>query len=107
VELNIPSLQVNLIAPTLMNTPMTKDFKSYLQDVRGFALGEPEEAVEAGIRLLLDRDIDGRAVAVVPGFGCVDLADDFDGSDGARECLKLVKAGHLGRGPSASGRFIV
>ena len=106
-EVGVPSLQVNLIAPTLMKTPMTKDFWSYLQDVRGFALGMPEEAVEVGVRLLCDAAADGRAIAVVPGLGNVDLCDDFEGSDGARECLKLVQGGHLGHGPSSTGRFIV
>lgn len=106
-EVGVPLLKVNLIAPTLMKTPMTKDFWSYLQDVRGFALGMPEEAVEAGMRLLSDMSIDGRAVAVVPGLGNVDLCDDFEGQDGARESLKLIQGGHLGPGPSAEGRFIV
>lgn len=106
-EIGIPSLQVNLIAPTLMKTPMTKDFWSYLQDVRGFALGMPEEAVELGLRLLCDGHVDGRAVAVVPGYGNVDLCDDFEGSDGARESLTLIREGHLGPGPMESGRFIV
>jgi 5'-hydroxyaverantin dehydrogenase len=106
-EVGVPSLQVNLIAPTLMKTPMTKDFWSYLQDVRGFALGMPEEAVEVGIRLLCDPVADGRAIAVVPEYGAVDLRDDFDGADGATESLRLVKEGHLGAGPGATGRFIV
>lgn len=105
--MGVLDLQVNLIAPTLMKTPMTKDFVTYLEEVRGFALGMPEEAVEIGLRLLCGHDIDGRAVAVVPGFGAVDLCDDFEGADGARESLKLIEDGHLGAGPSATGRFIV
>jgi 5'-hydroxyaverantin dehydrogenase len=106
-ELGAPGLQVNLIAPTLVKTPMTRDFWAYLQDVRGFAMSMPEEIVDVGIRLLSDPGIDGRAVAVIPGSEAVDLCDDFEGADGGRESLKLVDIGVLGKGPSATGRFIV
>jgi 5'-hydroxyaverantin dehydrogenase len=79
-ELGVPSLQVSLIAPTLVKISMTKDIWVYLQDVRGSAMSASAEIVDVGLRFLCDFSVEGRAVAVFPGSGPLDLCDDFEGA---------------------------
>jgi len=103
--LGIKGFRTNLIAPTLVRTPMTASFVEFLEQDRGFTVGEAKDVVNAGIRALSDKNIDGRAVAVLPDGKCVDLCDDFEGMDAGREALKLVDSGSLGSGPTKTGRF--
>jgi hypothetical protein len=84
---------------------MTASFVEFLEQDRGFTVGEARDVVNAGIRALSDKNIDGRAVAVLPDGKCVDLCDDFEGMDAGREALKLVDSGSLGPGPTKTGRF--
>lgn len=57
--------RTNLVAPNLVNTPMTKDFVDFLRDGRGFAVAEVEDLVAAMMRVLGDQSIDGELVLLV------------------------------------------
>jgi 5'-hydroxyaverantin dehydrogenase len=103
-SLGIPNLRTNLIAPSLIKTAMSVDRLVALERERGFAVGEVSDTVNAALRVLCDKNVEGRAVAVGKDFA-VDLCDDFEGQNGNRECRNLVESGLLGWGPFETGTF--
>lgn len=102
--LGLPHLRTNLIAPGLIDTPMSHDRLPWLENEKGFAVGQPSDIVNVALRILSDNTIDGRAVSGGKGVA-VDLCDDLEGQFGSRECRKLIESGKLGWGPSKTGFF--
>ncbi|QDS69429.1 hypothetical protein FKW77_005328 [Venturia effusa] len=102
--LGLPHLRTNLIAPGLIDTPMSHDRLPWLENEKGFAVGQPSDIVDVALRILTDKSIDGRAVCGGKDVA-VDLCDDLEGQFGARECRKLIESGKLGWGPSKTGFF--
>jgi 5'-hydroxyaverantin dehydrogenase len=103
-SLGLPLLRTNLIAPSLIETPMSIDSLPYLENERGFAVGKPSDIVNIALRLLCDKTADGRAIAGGKDLA-VDLCDDMEGLFASRECRKLIESGVLGWGPTKTGFF--
>lgn len=81
----VPLLRTNLIAPTLISTPMTKKAEDMIRKV--MPVGEIADVVEAVMRVAGDEDVTGRAVCVPAGKekagdGNFDLEDDWEGLEG-------------------------
>lgn len=83
---------------------MSHDRLPWLENEKGFAVGQPSDIVNVALRILSDNTIDGRAVSGGKGVA-VDLCDDLEGQFGSRECRKLIESGKLGWGPSKTGFF--
>jgi 5'-hydroxyaverantin dehydrogenase len=103
-SLGLPNLRTNLIAPNLIETPMSADMLPYLENERGFAVGQPSDIVDIALRILCDKTVEGRAITGGKDLA-VDLCDDMEGLFASRECRKLIEGGVLGRGPSKTGFF--
>jgi 5'-hydroxyaverantin dehydrogenase len=54
--------RTNLVAPNLVRTPMTKDFVTWMEEDRGFAVAEVRDLVQAVIRVISDEGINGEFV---------------------------------------------
>lgn len=102
--LGLPNLRTNLIAPSLIKTPMSIDRLPYLENERGFAVGQPSDIVNIALRILSDKTVEGRAIAGGRDLA-VDLCDDMEGQFASRECKKIIESGVLGWGPSKTGFF--
>lgn len=100
----LPWLRTNLIAPTLTRTPMTESFHEFLA-AKGFAVCQTGDVVTAGMRLICDENVVGRAVIPLPNGEAADLCDDFEGFDGGREALRILESGKVGEGPKEEGMF--
>jgi 5'-hydroxyaverantin dehydrogenase len=96
--------RTNLIAPTLTRTPMTEAFCEFLA-AKGFGVCQPSDVIRAGMRLIYDKTIVGRAVLPLPGAEAADLCDDFEGFDGGQESLRILESGKVGEGPKELGMF--
>jgi 5'-hydroxyaverantin dehydrogenase len=103
-SLGLPNLRTNLIAPSLIETPMSADQLIYLKNERGFAVGQPVDIVNIALRILCDPTVEGRAIAGGKDLA-VDLCDDMEGQFASRESRKLIESGVLGWGPSKTGFF--
>ncbi|MCJ1251589.1 hypothetical protein MMC30_008824 [Trapelia coarctata] len=75
-------VRVDLIAPWLMDTPMSRPHSAAFQAV-GMPVGEPAVVVKAVMRCAVDEEIVGRAFVVGPGV-TMDLGDDEEGGRGWR-----------------------
>ncbi|KAG7009329.1 5'-hydroxyaverantin dehydrogenase [Physcia stellaris] len=71
------SYRVNLIAPWVMDTPMSKDFATVCRD-NGIPVGNAQDVADAVIRCAADESIYGRALAIAP-VKTFDLRDDIEG----------------------------
>lgn len=92
-----PLFRTNLIAPTLISTPMTKKAEDMIRKV--MPVGEIADVVEAVMRVAGDEDVTGRAVCVPAGKeksgdGNFDLEDDWEGLEGGA-LVESVKDGAL------------
>ncbi|KAL2036454.1 hypothetical protein N7G274_010821 [Stereocaulon virgatum] len=71
------SYRINLIAPWVMDTPMSKDLAQICRE-KGFPVGDAKNVADAVIRCAADDSISGRAL----GIGAAetfDLRDDIEG----------------------------
>ena len=82
-------IRVNLIAPWLMDTPMSRADSPAFQAV-DLPVGKPAAVVKAVIRCAVDESISGRAFVVGPRT-TMDLADDEDGHDGVLVIKKFMR----------------
>lgn len=84
-DAKIPLFRTNLIAPTLISTPMTSHAEAMIRQV--MPVGQVEDVVEAVMRVAGDEAAYGRAVCVPAGKekagdGNFDLEDDWTGLEG-------------------------
>ncbi|KAI9755896.1 MAG: trifunctional dihydropteroate synthetase [Chaenotheca gracillima] len=86
--------RVNLVAPTFIETSMTKNMVTRLEQM-GVKFGKMEDVVAAVMRLSTDDTINGRAVAV-GAYGNFDLRDDMSGGNAAFAMREYYETGAFG-----------
>jgi len=110
-------IRINMLCPYSMDTPLIPTEARFMP--AGSAMGNPEDVVEAGTRLMVDTRIVGRALVVGPKVkarldkGCFTreseigkeiaiwevYADDFEEVDAfAARFIKIVNLAHTARG---------
>lgn len=92
-----PLFRTNLIAPTMISTPMTKHAEAMIRKI--MPVGEIADVVEAVMRVAGDESASGRAMGVPagkekPGDGNFDLEDDWNGLEGGA-LAQVVNGGAL------------
>ncbi|MCJ1280479.1 hypothetical protein MMC21_008307 [Puttea exsequens] len=82
--------RLNLIAPWVMDTPMSKPLADLCRE-KGFPVGDVGDVVSAVVRCAVDDGICGRAIAV-GAAETFDLRDDIEGLNAGVEMKKYLEA---------------
>ncbi|KAL3476658.1 hypothetical protein BJX99DRAFT_138178 [Aspergillus californicus] len=88
------NVRVNAICPWAMKTPMIEGALQRMADFgilpeKGITLVPHDVLTQALVRIVLDEEIHGRAIAIVPE-GAVDIGDDIEGSYGGPMLVELM-----------------
>lgn len=85
-------IQVNLIAPSIMNTPVPGNLKALFVP-KGFLIGDPKDVAEPIVKMRCGRWYMWSCHFLSELRWTSDLRDDSESSDGAMEIKKLLPIG--------------